>query len=622
MNVENFNKNNIVIPKTKSYRYGSSFHKYYFENLVKGSMMFVLESDEKENSVALELLQQVIKNKKLSTAKITVLVSDAVKEKLEKEREGSRISFVKKNSDVYIKALATSEFIVCDSYLPSYYVCHEGQTYMYVGCESQHARAREEGVGFISEDNMMSNLLNATYLISLDSKFTQEVYLDAYRLNGIYQGTILEKKQECALEDFVSALLGILMGEKVQTAIERKASSTNKKKVLFVVSYDSNSELWKYTSILDNINTEEYDVTLLNVAKLDGETKKELESLSKRVRIINKVGRVNYSDKSFIQLETLRYAFRKDNELENVLEHRPRKEFELEWKRLLGSNELFDTAILVSPRSVFWYAMFMELKNTKIKMMRPDPSERDLNNPDEVRIYDKNNVRICDEFDEIITFDEGVVEELKASGLIEKAEIVLFDDEYCVLKSYSDYGTVMINGEKYWNYITAQKEKNVLAGVYVIAPKEGNKSVFVSMDEHSMNNVEIIMSSIYSYVESNKEIEIYLGMPYSSKKDAIDGFSIKEEYVDKVHVVYNYITTVEFLEKMDRIVVLRHFNEKRYQYIAAELNKPYSLIKLADSFLDESVIKSELERGHDMKASGDKAKYIEEQQAQINRILD
>lgn len=102
-------------------------------------------------------------------------------------------SFVIRDSDEYIRCLASCQYVITNSTFRNFYVKKDGQTYI----NTWHGTPlKKMGYELFDENpfaiqNVERNLLMTDYLISPNKK-TTDMFLKSYKLDGLYQGTIIE----------------------------------------------------------------------------------------------------------------------------------------------------------------------------------------------------------------------------------------------------------------------------------------------------------------------------------------------------------------------------------------------------------------------------------------------
>lgn len=110
--------------------------------------------------------------------------------------DDERVRFVELESGGYLEALATSKYLVNNSTFPQLFAKRPGQVYLntWHGVPLKHMGFHLPDGGIVSR-NIVRNFLNADYLLSADPFMTRTMYRDAYRLQGIYRGAVIEEGQ-------------------------------------------------------------------------------------------------------------------------------------------------------------------------------------------------------------------------------------------------------------------------------------------------------------------------------------------------------------------------------------------------------------------------------------------
>lgn len=103
-----------------------------------------------------------------------------------------RVSLVRHGSRAYLRAIATSGYLVNNATFPPYFSKRPGQTYV----NTWHGTPLKK-MGYDMPDganeasNVLRNFLAADYLIAANPVMS-DMYWRAYRLRGIYRGTVIE----------------------------------------------------------------------------------------------------------------------------------------------------------------------------------------------------------------------------------------------------------------------------------------------------------------------------------------------------------------------------------------------------------------------------------------------
>ncbi len=110
--------------------------------------------------------------------------------------EHPRVRFVRIRSAGYFKALATSTYLVNNATFPQEFAKRPQQVYLntWHGVPLKHMGFDMPEGGPLSR-NVIRNFLNADYLLSACDFMTRTMYRDAYRLQGIFRGAVVEEGQ-------------------------------------------------------------------------------------------------------------------------------------------------------------------------------------------------------------------------------------------------------------------------------------------------------------------------------------------------------------------------------------------------------------------------------------------
>jgi CDP-glycerol glycerophosphotransferase (TagB/SpsB family)/glycosyltransferase involved in cell wall biosynthesis len=107
-------------------------------------------------------------------------------------RDG-RVRLVRYRSRAYFRALATSGYLVNNATFPPEFAKRSGQIYLNTWHGTPLKRmGYDMPDGAFESANTLRNLVSADFLLSQNPFMTTQMYETAYKLRGIYQGTILE----------------------------------------------------------------------------------------------------------------------------------------------------------------------------------------------------------------------------------------------------------------------------------------------------------------------------------------------------------------------------------------------------------------------------------------------
>jgi CDP-glycerol glycerophosphotransferase len=104
------------------------------------------------------------------------------------------VTFVRRGSAKYYRALATSQYLVNNATFPPEFSKRVGQTYLNTWHGTPLKRmGYDMPDGAAESANVMRNFVAADYLLSQNPFMTETMYGRAYKLDGIFRGTIIEE---------------------------------------------------------------------------------------------------------------------------------------------------------------------------------------------------------------------------------------------------------------------------------------------------------------------------------------------------------------------------------------------------------------------------------------------
>ncbi|CAM5349019.1 CDP-glycerol glycerophosphotransferase family protein [Leifsonia shinshuensis] len=113
---------------------------------------------------------------------------------VEEFADDPRVSFVRYGSAAYYRALATSQYLVNNATFPYDFSKRQGQVYLntWHGTPLKRMGYDIDG-GALATANIVRNFVQADYLLSANEFMTDQMYRTAYKLDGLYRGTIVEE---------------------------------------------------------------------------------------------------------------------------------------------------------------------------------------------------------------------------------------------------------------------------------------------------------------------------------------------------------------------------------------------------------------------------------------------
>jgi CDP-glycerol glycerophosphotransferase (TagB/SpsB family)/glycosyltransferase involved in cell wall biosynthesis len=105
-----------------------------------------------------------------------------------------RVTFVKRETAPYWRAVATAGYLINNATFPPQFSKREGQIYLNTWHGTPLKRMGfDMPNGALESANTLRNFLAADFLLSANSHMTRQMYASAYKLDGLFDGTILEE---------------------------------------------------------------------------------------------------------------------------------------------------------------------------------------------------------------------------------------------------------------------------------------------------------------------------------------------------------------------------------------------------------------------------------------------
>ena len=105
-----------------------------------------------------------------------------------------RVRFVRRHSLAYVRALATSQYLVNNATFPAQFSKRSGQTYLNTWHGTPLKRmGYDVPDGAFDSANTLRNFVAADFLLSQNPFMTEQMYEKAYKLRGVFRGLVIEE---------------------------------------------------------------------------------------------------------------------------------------------------------------------------------------------------------------------------------------------------------------------------------------------------------------------------------------------------------------------------------------------------------------------------------------------
>ncbi|NHC03358.1 glycosyltransferase [Acinetobacter sp. 187] len=182
--------NSSVFLKTNQEKFWDKYI-YYYENLLIRDNVYLFESfaGDSVSCNPYAILRELLKEKNDDLYVVVCNNHEKIPEDLLIQKN---IIYVKKNSELYIRYLATAKFLINNTTFSPYFIKKEGQVYLMTWHGTPiKSLGRDQKNGFMSHSNVTRNFLHADYIIS-PNPHTTDIILNKYDIKDIYSGKFYE----------------------------------------------------------------------------------------------------------------------------------------------------------------------------------------------------------------------------------------------------------------------------------------------------------------------------------------------------------------------------------------------------------------------------------------------
>lgn len=490
------------------------------------------------------------------------------------------ITIIKGKGAKYKEALATSKIIISDTRLPYYYLTREGQIYIRSFAENLYAEDIEYDINDTLDQKRMQikDLLNATHIISRDQVMTDKYLKKGYQLQSVYTGKILEAGNQKEM-NLKKILTNVVRQQDTQDIIDCKDS---KKSLLIYADYTKN-EWWqkRVHRVLDHIDLEDYDVTILTPVVRDSEAIKSLENLNDQIRILMRSGHMNATMDDYLIYHCVREEYLGFDQYDALIDQISKESIENEWKRLVG-NTHFDAVLfcdnLTQEQMGFWhmlirrsdikkkYMVSWENFRQEYQRMQSDPKIKDA-----VEHYLKN----CEAYDKLylIAGDEmryvkdifGVKTEL---DVLKDQLPAAFTKDYDARPKYCEYQ------QDDYLIIDQQEDQDQLTITIIKEPASKEYNCITNLVNYSKDSFTNVLDHFVKIQKSHEEAKLYLLDSIEYMSEWADTEIRDRKLEDKVYKVCKVDLNKEYLSKFDAYLVsdIRDMKEDIYLDEARKLD--------------------------------------------------
>lgn len=179
-----------------NHRRVNKYAKYYDSlNVEQNTILYESRDGNSITDSPYAMFKYMINSSKFKSFRHVWSVADfeALSPVISKFKDMPNVEFVKRNSEKYLKYLATSKYLINNSTFQSFFTPKSNQIYI----NTWHGTPLKK-MGFdipgnpSHSQNVLRNFLSTDYILS-PNLHTTKVFSDSYKLKGLYKGTIIEE---------------------------------------------------------------------------------------------------------------------------------------------------------------------------------------------------------------------------------------------------------------------------------------------------------------------------------------------------------------------------------------------------------------------------------------------
>lgn len=484
------------------------------------------------------------------------------------------IKIIKGKGAGYKEALATAQIIITDVRLPYYYLAREEQIYIRAFEEDMYQKDMEAAVMDTLDQKRMQikDLLNAAYILSRDSKMTEQYLKEGYQLQSVYTGKIVETG-DLETMDFHTLLTKISTKQKPTDVVRCEDDKT---KLVIIADYTT-TQWWqdRLRRVLAHMDFEIYDVTVLTPVVRDTQALKELQSLNDNVRILMRSGHMNADIEDYLIYHCVREEYLGFANYETLTAQISKKAIDHEWKRLVG-NAKFDIVItcenLTQEQMGFWH-MFVRRSGIASKYMASWQNFRQeyqrMQADEKVKEAVEDYVKNCEAYDKLYLVAGSEVDEVKETWKLQMPMDVFKDELPERFSSEQESESCEYQKETYM-VLDEKKENGQLTVMIIKQPDEKEYNCISNLMNYSKESLICVLNHFAEIVKAHENARLYLLDSIECMAEWSDTEIRNRRLEDQIYKIYKTDLNKEYLSQFK-------------EYLTAD-----SKYKMEDIYLEEA----------------------------------
>jgi glycosyltransferase involved in cell wall biosynthesis/tetratricopeptide (TPR) repeat protein len=461
----------------KSFRVVATYAEYLKREELRDKTILYESCSMFENSIIYNIFITLLHDKYFNDYQ-HILVVDSLDLIPNEIKKIQNIIFVFKESNLYLKYLASSLYLINNGAFPSYFIRQKNQKYLNIEqileCEADITKEV-----LINKAKVSKDLLHTTHIININQNLIED-----YALRAIYNGYFLNK------ESSIDEVIKFFFFDELIEIEKNRVSQFKRQSLLIYASFEPNGITSSLQNLLNVIDKTKYIITLI----IDNNTVAGYENLiveySKEMNILIRTGRMVVT----VEEQWIKDKFDVYNKLENIeMNFIFRKAYENEFKRLFSTYR-FDNIIDFNGYRTFWSALFAfgNAKHKSIYLHNDMYKEAILRYPSLNKAF-----FLYKEFDKLISVSKSVS---KSNMKLLNNKFNLNKDKFCFVNNLIDSDKYLQLADKsnysasYQNFMLDKRMKFINVGR--LSPEKGQEKlikVFVKLLEKNKNIALYIM---------------------------------------------------------------------------------------------------------------------------------
>jgi glycosyltransferase involved in cell wall biosynthesis/tetratricopeptide (TPR) repeat protein len=510
----------------KEFRVIATYCEYIKRENLKKNYILYQSRGEFIDSKLYKILLTLLDDERFKEYK-HILVVDNTTILDEKIKKLKSVIYVPKDSNLYLKYLSSSNYLINDGLFPSYFIRQNGQKYLNLEQILENIDGKFNSKEYlVNKSKISQDFLQSTHIINCNKSLIKE-----YSLRGIYTGQLVLSNN--SIEDTIEFFFFDNLSKYNPIKINNLKQS-----LLIYASFEPNGITSSLNNLLNAIDIDKYEITLIiDNNTLNGYEDRIIE-LSHKINILIHSGRMVVTvEEQWVRDKFNLYSRLESSEMKSIF----KETFEREFKRIFGGYK-FDNIIDFNGYRTFWSTLFaFGNSNHKAIYLHNDMyKEYTLRYPSLEKAF-----YLYKEFDSLISVSESV----------SKSNMKMLLERYNLDKSQFYFANNLIDFNRYIRL----SEKNIDTTLYKnFLDDKRIKFINVGRLSPEKGQQKLIEAFVKVY-KKNKNISLYI-MGQGALEQTLLSQINKYNMENNIILLGHQINPYPFIKKSD-CMVLSSFHE-------------------------------------------------------------